>query len=453
MTRRAITRSAGVVRHAALACLMASPVLAAGLSWEEALDRASARSERILVELSASWCDDEDEIDGNVLSDPLVALAVEGWILVRVDVDRRPDLHRLFHAHGHDGLPTLLFLDSSGRELGRSAALEPAALARTLQTHGAEVRRGEPLLPTRSALRGRATAAELLTRGRRHLLGVGGARRLTAVETDFLIRVARSDPAEFAAGLSAAAAAPQPADTTTVTECAPPPGTLAYRTVRLELLVADAQVSPAHAEARRGEAARTAAFLIDELLDPDTGLFAAGLDDPTAFLGANARAAAALVAAGKLWGERPWVRIGERTLHTIPSRFFVDEGLCRWRSGLDRGEAQLEDWTEWGMALLASDAPEDRARAHEIARTIRRSFVAPGGRLLPRPEAARTVQETADPGEDGARTVLFLARTALLVDDGGLTFLALELLPGLESSRPACGPAAKGLAALELARQ
>jgi hypothetical protein len=430
------------------------PALAAELCWEDAVDRASNGSERILVELAASWCDDEDVLDGDALSDPLVALAIEGWILVRVDVERRPDLHRLFHARGHDGLPTLLFLDSSGRELERAGALDAPELARSLSRLGAETRRGEPLLPAKPGNRAHTPAAELLARGRRHLLGVAGAQRLTAVETDFLIRVARSDPATFAPRLAAAAAAdPKRADSSGVTECAPPPSTLTFRTIRLELLVADAQVSPASAVRHRAEAGRVVDFLIDELLDPHTGLFASGLDDPTPFLGANARAAAALVAAGKLWGERPWARVGERALRAIPGWFTDDAGLCRWRSRADRGEAQLDDWTEWGMALLASDAAEDRAKAHEIARAIRSRFVATGGRLLSRPEAARSVHETADPGEDAARTVLFLARTALRVDDGALTFVALELLPGLESSRPACGPAAKGLAALELARE
>ncbi|MGQ0722248.1 MAG: thioredoxin family protein [Candidatus Eiseniibacteriota bacterium] len=431
-----------------------APALAGELAWEDALDRTANSSERILVQLTASWCEDEDILDGDVLADPLVALAIEGWLVVHVDVERRPDLHRLFHARGHEGLPTLLFLDSSGRELERAGVLDPAELARTLSRLGAEVRRGEPLLPAKPGTRPRSTAAEMLARGRRHLLGVAEAQRLTAVETDFLIRVARSDPATFAPGLAAAAAAdPERADSSGVTACAPPPSTLAFRTTRLEVLVADAQVSPASAERHHAEATRTVEFLIDELLDPDTALFAAGLDDPTPFLGGNARAAAALVAAGKLWGERPWVRIGERALRAIPGSFTDDMGLCRWRSRPDRGEAHLEDWTEWGMALLASDSPDDRAKAHQIARTIRQRFVATGGRLLARTEAARSVHETADPGDDAARTVLFLARTALQVDDGALTFVALELLPGLESSRPACGPAAKGLAAFELARE
>ena len=86
-------------------------------------------------------------------------------------------------------------------------------------------------------------------------------------------------------------------------------------------------------------------------------------------------------------------------------------------------------------------------------RTIRRRFVGDSGRLLSRPVGAPHVGESADPGGEGARTILFLARYALQTGSGETTFLALDLLDSLASAHPVPAPAELGLAAYPLARE
>lgn len=113
---------------------------AAGLWMEQDLEGATARARTekklILVDIYAEWCVQCKELDEKTWPDPRVA----GWIrdqavAVRIDTDRvRKDLAPRL---GIRGYPTVLLLDSEGRELRRSEGfLGPEAMLAFLAGEG-----------------------------------------------------------------------------------------------------------------------------------------------------------------------------------------------------------------------------------------------------------------------------------------------------------------------------
>ena len=188
---------------------------AAPATWEHALAHAETTGVSIVVELAASWCHACNVFERDTLADPLVEAALrDGWILVRVDVDRRPDLRRLFQARGtpprgETGLPTLHFLDSFGGERMRTGPVNAMEMARTLRYLRDNDGVGDPLVLAADADVPRRTPGEWFRyatarfREDRDVMFGGsgrGPKAIDADETTALIALAEADGVAVSGG-------------------------------------------------------------------------------------------------------------------------------------------------------------------------------------------------------------------------------------------------------------
>ncbi len=83
-----------------------------------------------LIEFYAAWCGPCKVLESRILGDPRVREALEEFEFVKVDTDRHVEPSDYFKVVG---LPTLVVLDSGGREIyRREGMIEADELARTL---------------------------------------------------------------------------------------------------------------------------------------------------------------------------------------------------------------------------------------------------------------------------------------------------------------------------------
>ena len=98
------------------------------VEWEtdfpDAIKRAQSEGKPVLVNFYADWCVWCKRLDSTTLRDAKVAaLLSDRVIAVQLDVDGNGrELSNEFHV---DGLPTILILDPSGREIGRIPGYMP----------------------------------------------------------------------------------------------------------------------------------------------------------------------------------------------------------------------------------------------------------------------------------------------------------------------------------------
>jgi uncharacterized protein YyaL (SSP411 family) len=79
---------------------------------ERPFERAQARTEPLLVSVSAPWCVACEEMDEETFSDPMLAAHVgEGFVPVRVDADRHP---RVRERYNMGGFPSTVFTTPEG---------------------------------------------------------------------------------------------------------------------------------------------------------------------------------------------------------------------------------------------------------------------------------------------------------------------------------------------------
>jgi uncharacterized protein YyaL (SSP411 family) len=92
--------------------------------WSRAaFDRAEARTEPVLLSLTAPWCVACAEMDAGTFSEPRLAAHVgEGFVPVRVDADRHP---RVRERYNMGGFPSTVFATPAGEVMTGATYLGP----------------------------------------------------------------------------------------------------------------------------------------------------------------------------------------------------------------------------------------------------------------------------------------------------------------------------------------
>ncbi len=171
MTGRARAR-ATAVGSAAMAVVAAALAFAAGpagpaetpatdsIAWrpwsDEAFSDARRSGRLVLLHVTTSWSRSAHEMDRDAWTDSaLVALVRAGFVAVRVDADRRPDVADRYLGPGY---PTTAVLDADGQVLMSGAVVAAPPLRRMLEEIRGLVRDNRAEIVRRSAASARAIA-------------------------------------------------------------------------------------------------------------------------------------------------------------------------------------------------------------------------------------------------------------------------------------------------------
>jgi len=102
--------------------LVAAPAGAPQLAWrsdhDAALAAAVADKKPVLIDFGAEWCTACKELEHKTFTTPQFAAAAERFVLVRIDCTELTDpISALWERYGIQGLPNVVFVDSTGRAL------------------------------------------------------------------------------------------------------------------------------------------------------------------------------------------------------------------------------------------------------------------------------------------------------------------------------------------------
>lgn len=87
------------------------------LTYEAALEAARTQDHVVMLDFTASWCPPCREMEESTWPDADVqAWVAREAVAIQVDVDREGELARKFRA---SSIPTIVFVEPSGKELGR----------------------------------------------------------------------------------------------------------------------------------------------------------------------------------------------------------------------------------------------------------------------------------------------------------------------------------------------
>ncbi len=111
-----------LVAWAVMFIMPSRPSGAAHIAWQpysdEALEQAIAQGKPVVIDFYADWCLPCKELEANTFSDPRVAQAFEGVVALKADLtqDKDPAVRAVKERFKIVGVPTIVFLDGSGRE-------------------------------------------------------------------------------------------------------------------------------------------------------------------------------------------------------------------------------------------------------------------------------------------------------------------------------------------------
>ena len=99
-----------------------SAAAGAPFAWEHdeaaALARARAEGKPVVIDFWADWCVACKELDRGAWSDRAVQDAAERFVMLKIDAtEESPEVEAIWEKYGIVGMPTVLFIDSKGREL------------------------------------------------------------------------------------------------------------------------------------------------------------------------------------------------------------------------------------------------------------------------------------------------------------------------------------------------
>lgn len=102
----------------------------AGLAWVPddvtGLDQARSEGKPVVIDFYADWCAACKELDEKTWSDPEVRREAERFVTIKLDLTDRNEPNKMKQAqYGVPGLPTVIFLDSSGKEVTRFFGFRP----------------------------------------------------------------------------------------------------------------------------------------------------------------------------------------------------------------------------------------------------------------------------------------------------------------------------------------
>jgi uncharacterized protein YyaL (SSP411 family) len=104
------------------------------VEWREwgaaPFEEAAAADRPVLLALTATWCDSCHEMDAETYGEPRIAANVnDGFVPIRVDVDRRP---RVRERYNMGGFPSTVFCTPSGKVLSGATYLGPDGMRQVL---------------------------------------------------------------------------------------------------------------------------------------------------------------------------------------------------------------------------------------------------------------------------------------------------------------------------------
>ena len=106
------------------------------VEWREwgpaPFEEARAADRPVLLALTATWCDSCHEMDAETYAEPRIAANVnDGFVPVRVDVDRRP---RVRERYNMGGFPSTVFCTPSGKVITGATYLGPDGMRQVLDS-------------------------------------------------------------------------------------------------------------------------------------------------------------------------------------------------------------------------------------------------------------------------------------------------------------------------------
>lgn len=88
-------------------------------SVSKALDQAKKGGKTVMIDYFATWCGPCKQMKKEAFTDQSVADVLQDTLFVSVDVDDPGENAKYMEEHEPDALPTVVFLDSGGKEIGR----------------------------------------------------------------------------------------------------------------------------------------------------------------------------------------------------------------------------------------------------------------------------------------------------------------------------------------------